>query len=51
MFEIIENNSQAGKPQKNEHKYERVCDKCKSVFRYTESDVNDEDRTIKTLKL
>ena len=45
MVEIIENNYvPKPKTQKKEHKYERTCDKCNSVFRYTESDVEDEDR-------
>lgn len=44
MVEIIENNYvPKPKTQKKEHKYERTCDKCNSVFRYTESDVEDED--------
>ena len=47
MFEIIENNHvPKPKTQKKEHMYERTCDKCNSVFRYTESDVEDEDRGL-----
>lgn len=43
-MEIIKNNYAPENGHK--HIYERVCDKCKSLFRYADSDIEDEDRGL-----